>query len=68
MDPWRQPVAPNWNIRHHLSAKFQAWPTEGMRECHGSVRMTRVIIDVVLFSCMSAIVIGIVIAAANFLS
>jgi hypothetical protein len=29
--------------------------------------MTRVVIDLVLFSCMSAFVIGIVIAAANLL-
>jgi hypothetical protein len=33
----------------------------------GSVQMTRVVIDLVLFSCMSAFVIGIVIAAANLL-
>jgi hypothetical protein len=33
----------------------------------GSVQMIKVVIDVVLFSCMSAFVIGIVIAAANLL-
>jgi hypothetical protein len=33
----------------------------------GSVQMTRLVIDLVLFSCMFAFVTGIVIAAANLL-
>jgi hypothetical protein len=33
----------------------------------GSVKMTRLVIDLVLFSCMFAFVTGIVIAAANLL-
>jgi hypothetical protein len=51
-------------------AKFQGWPAEGMREGtaqSGSVQMTRLVIDLVLFSCMFAFVTGIVIAAANLL-
>ena len=54
----------------HRSAKFQGWPAEGMREGprnRGSVQMTRLVIDLVLFSCMFAFVTGIVIAAANLL-
>ena len=38
-----------------------------MRAAHGeSVQMIRVVIDVVLFSCMTAFVAGVVIAAAHF--
>ena len=33
----------------------------------GGIHMTKLIIDVVLFSCMFAFVTGIVLAAANFL-
>jgi hypothetical protein len=48
----------------HLSAKLGRWSTVCQK---GSVRMIRVVIDTVLFSCMGAFVTGIVIAAATFL-
>jgi hypothetical protein len=62
----------NLDGNRHRSAKFQGWPAEGMREGPrnrgaGSVQMTRLVIDLVLFSCMFAFVTGIVIAAANLL-
>jgi hypothetical protein len=61
---------PNLSLRCHVSAKFQRWPMQGVaREFAqlGEQDMTRLVIDVVLFSCMFACVTGIVIAAANFL-
>jgi hypothetical protein len=62
----------NLDGNRHRSAKFQGWPAEGMREGPryrgaGSVQMTRLVIDLVLFSCMFAFVTGIMIAAANLL-
>jgi hypothetical protein len=63
-------IAKIWTATNHRSAKFQGCPAEEMREVprnRGSVQMTRLVIDLVLFSCTFAFVTGIVIAAANLL-
>ena len=56
--------------RSHFSANLVEWSTVAVCEStaqKGSVQMIRVVIDTVLFSCMGAIVTGIVIAAATLL-
>jgi hypothetical protein len=60
----------NLDARRHLSAKLWDWSTAAVCERaaqKGSMRMIRVVIDTVLFSCMGALVTGIVIAAATLL-
>ena len=59
-----------WISRRHRSAKFQEWPTHGCGAggcVTGERTMTKLVIDIVLFSCIFAFVTGIVIAAANLL-
>ena len=56
--------------RSHFSANLVEWSTVAVCESTAqkrSVQMIRVVIDTVLFSCMGAIVTGIVIAAATLL-
>jgi hypothetical protein len=62
--------------RRHFSANLVDWSTaavcesaaqKGSSAAKGSVQMIRFVIDTVLFSCMGAIVTGVVIAAATLL-
>ena len=59
---------PNFGTLRHHFAQFQGRAglnCAGSR-CKGGVQMIELVIDVVLFSCMTAFVAGIVITAAHF--
>jgi hypothetical protein len=66
----------NLEARRHFSANLVDWSMvavcesaaqKGSVQQTGSVQMIRFVIDAVLFSCMGAIVTGVVIAAATLL-
>jgi hypothetical protein len=61
--PVRMP-AQIWTAQRHVSAKLQEWPTAVRGACVNGERTMGLVIDMVLGS---AFVMGIVIAAANFL-